>query len=637
MSSVEEIKARLDIVDLVSEAVQLRRVGKNYTGFCPFHSNTRTPSFVVFPDTGTWRCFGQCNEGGDIFRFVMKKEGWDFPEALRRLAERAGVQLRAPSPLEQAAKEQHGRLRDLLESAVAFFRHQLINTQAGLPALTYVRGRGLSDASLETFGLGYSPDSHSALSAHLQANGYTPEEISNAGLLSEGEGGRRFDRFRNRLMFPIRDSGGRMVGFGARALKEGDQPKYLNSPQNALFDKSSLLYGLDRARKAIRAEDQAVVVEGYMDVIGLHQAGFANAVSPMGTALNEQHLRQLKRLAKRIVLALDADAAGNQATLRGLQVARQSLDRENDPVFDARGLLRHEGRLQADLRVCALPAGLDPDEIVQRDAQEWPRLLQSARPIVEHVMHTLAAGRDLNDSKVKRELAQQVMPLIADLPSPIERDSFTQKLARLLQVDERSLLNEQPARRRAPLRRRASLPPQPKETTLTRLAEDSTFKLEAHCLSIIIRTPDLLYRVNRALREAGLPRLSSSDFEHTDLQEMFRLSLEALEQDLLEPSSYTLQNLPLPLLDRADELLVNSKELDPNTERVFEDLLRGILQLRRRTLRKTNEQMRFLQETAQEEGDLKASEYAQVMIQNTLTLQRLDKALAFGRNLPTAQ
>jgi len=187
------------------------------------------------------------------------------------------------------------------------------------------------------------------------------------------------------------------------------------------------------------------------------------------------------------------------------------------------------------------------------------------------------------------------------------------------------------------LRRRASLPPQPKETTLTRLAEDSTFKLEAHCLSIIIRTPDLLYRVNRALREAGLPRLSSSDFEHTDLQEMFRLSLEALEQDLLEPSSYTLQNLPLPLLDRADELLVNSKELDPNTERVFEDLLRGILQLRRRTLRKTNEQMRFLQETAQEEGDLKASEFAQVMIQNTLTLQRLDKALAFGRNLPTAQ
>ncbi|MEX2143135.1 MAG: DNA primase [Anaerolineales bacterium] len=636
MSSVEEVKARLEIVDLVSETVTLRRAGKNFTGFCPFHSNTRTPSFVVFPETGTWRCFGQCNEGGDIFRFVMKKEGWDFPEALRRLAERAGVQLRAPSPLEQAAKEQHGHLRELLESTVTFFRHQLVNTQAGTAPLDYVRGRGLTDASIESFGVGFAPDSFDALSTHLQANGYTMDEMHNAGLLSENEAGKRYDRFRNRLMFPIRDGGGRMTGFGARALKETDQPKYLNSPQNALFDKSSLLYGLDRARKAIRAEDQAVVVEGYMDVIGLHQAGFANAVSPMGTALNEQHMRQLKRLAKGIVLALDADAAGNQATLRGLQVARQSLDREADPVFDARGLLRHEGRLQADLRVCTLPAGSDPDEIVQRDAQEWPRLLQSAQPIVEHVMHTLAKGRNLDDPKVKRELAQQVLPLIGDLPSAIERDSYIQKLARLLQVDERSLLSERPVRRRAQARRHTSAPPQAKETTITRISDESTFKLESHCLSIIIRTPDLLYRVNRALQEANLPRLSSNDFEHTDLQEMFRLSLEALEQDLVEPSSYTLQNLPLPLLDRADELLVNSKELDPNTDRVFEDLLRGILQLRRRTLRRTNEQMRFLQETAQDEGDLKASEYAQVMVQNTLTLQRLDKALAFGRNLPTA-
>lgn len=636
MSNVEEIKARLDIVDLVSETVQLRRAGKNYTGLCPFHSNTRTPSFVVFPDTGTWRCFGQCNEGGDIFRFAMKKEGWDFPEALRRLAERAGVQLRAVSPMEQAAKEQHGRLRELLESTATFFRHQLMNTEAGQPALAYVRGRGLTDASIETFGVGYAPDSYDALSVHLKSNGYTADEIYDAGMLSEREGGKRFDRFRHRLMFPIRDGGGRMAGFGARALRDADQPKYLNSPQNALFDKSSLLYGMDRARKAIRSEDQAVIVEGYMDVIGLHQAGFANAVSPMGTALNEQHIRQLKRLAKGIVLALDADAAGNQATLRGLQVARQNLDREADPVFDARGLLRHEGRLQADIRVSAMPDGLDPDELVQRDPQAWPKLLRSALPIVEHVMHTLAAGRDLEDPKTKRELAQQVLPLIADLPSAIERDSYTQKLARLLQVDERSLLNERPARRRVQARRRNTAPPD-KATTITPITENSTFKLEAHCLSIIIRTPDLLYRVNRALQEAGLPRLSSNDFDYSDHQEMFRLSLDSLEQDLLEPSSYTLQNLPLPLLDRADELLVTSKELDPNTDRVFEDLLRSILQLRRRTLHKTNEQMRFLQETAQEEGDLKASEYSQVMIQNTLTLQRLDKALAFGRNLPTAQ
>jgi DNA primase len=634
MSSIEEVKARLDIIDLVSESVQLRRAGKNYTGLCPFHSNTRTPSFVVFPDTGTWRCFGQCNEGGDIFKFVMKKEGWDFPEALRRLAERAGVQLRAPSPRDEAAKEQHTRLRALLEEAVLFFQHQLLNTPAGRPTLEYLRKRGISDGSIEAFGLGYAPDSFEALNSHFLAKDYTLDEMFEAGLLSERDG-RRYDRFRHRLMFPIRDGGGRMSGFGARALKDEDQPKYLNSAQNVLFDKGNLLYGLDRARKGIRSEDQTVIVEGYMDVIALHQAGYANAVSPMGTALGEQQLKQLKRLSNRIVLALDADAAGDRATLRGLEVARQSLDREADPVFDARGLLRNEGRLQADIRVTTLPEGKDPDEIVIENPAAWPVLLQNARPIVEHVMYSLSAGRDLKDAKVKREIAQQILPLIADLPSAIERDSYTQKLARLLQVDERSLVNERPTR--SPLRRRprnvAAIP----ETRPLPSVTDSNVKLEAHCLSIIIRHPELLYRVDRALQEAGLPRLAVNDFEHSDLQEMFRLSLSALEQDLLEPSSYALDNLPLPLLDRADELLSNSQELDPNAERVFEDLLRTFLILRHRNLHKTIEQMRYLQEAAQQEGDLKASEYQQVVLQSTQTLQRLDKALGPNRNLPTAR
>jgi DNA primase len=612
MSSVEEIKARL-----------------------PFHSNTRTPSFVVFSETGTWRCFGQCNEGGDIFKFFMKKEGWDFPETLRRLADRAGVQLRPQSPLEQAAKEQHGRLRELLENATAYFQDQLLNSEGGKPALAYVRGRGLTDATIKEFGIGYAPDSFEALSAHLQSAGYTLDEVAEAGLMSERDDGRRYDRFRNRLMFPIRDGGGRMAGFGARALRDGDNPKYLNSPQNALFDKSNLLYGLDKSRKGIRDKDQVVIVEGYMDVIGLAQAGFPNAVSPMGTALSEGQLRQLKRLSKRIVMALDADAAGNQATLRGLEVARNSLDRETELVFDARGLLRQENRLQADIRVTALPDGKDPDEIALEDAEVWPRILQAAKPIVEHVMLSLAAGRDLDDPKAKRELAQQVLPLIADLPSAIERDTYTQKLARLLQVDERSLVNERTTQRP---RRRRPLPaaPAPKEQP-AQVIPDSNFKLEAHCLSIIIRTPDLLYRVDRSLQEAGLPRLSSDDFQHSDHQEMFRLSLEGLNQDLVEPSSYALQSLPFLLIDRADELLKTSKELDPNEERVFEDLLRSILILRHRRLLQENEQIRYLQQEAQENGDLRASEYTHVSIQNTLTMQRLDKALGFRRNLPTAQ
>jgi len=627
MSNVEEVKARLDIVDLVSETVKLRRSGKNYSGFCPFHSNTRTPAFVVFPETGTWRCFGQCAEGGDVFKFVMKKEGWDFPETLRNLADRAGVVLRTPSPQEQASKEQHGQLRALLEEAVTFFRHQLQNTEAGAEVQKYLKGRGLSDESIDAFDIGYAPDAWDALTEQFQKKGHSVDQLKDAGLISENDSGKLFDRFRHRVIFPIRDARGRMAGFGARALRAEERAKYLNSPQTALFDKGRLLYGFHQARKAIRANDQAVIVEGYMDVIALHQAGYANAVSPMGTALTEQQLRLLKRLTRRIVLALDADAAGNQATLRGLDVARRTLDRETELVYDPRGLLRHEARLQADIRVSTLPEGLDPDEVVQKDAAQWPLLMEAARPIVEHVMLRLAEDRDLDDPKIKTEIADQVMPLIADLPSAIERDSYIQQLARLLKVDERSLMSQRgrPTRRR-PRRPSVAAPPEGDEK-LPSLLNDSNFKLEAHCLSIIIRHPESIYRVDRALQEHDLPRLSSNDFEHSDLQEMFRLSLDALEQNSLEPAHYAMDKLPLPLIERADELLLSSQSLDPSGERVFEDLLRTILLLRRRNLHQTNEQMRFLQENAQEDGDLRASEYQQVMVQNTQAMLRLDKAL----------
>ncbi len=430
MSSIDEIKSRVDIVDLVSETVQLRHSGKNYTGFCPFHPNTRTPAFVVFPETGTWRCFGQCNEGGDIFGYVMKKEGWDFAETLRYLAERAGVQLRAPTPAEQASAEEHDGLRSILEEAVIFYRHQLINTPKGVETLNYLHSqRSLSDKTIESFGLGYAPDSWDTMLGHFKNKGYQESELTACGLVSESEFGKVYDRFRNRIMLPIRDARGRMAGFGARIVNPDDVPKFLNSPQTVVFDKSRLLYGLDRARKSIRSEDQVVLVEGYLDVIALHQAGYFNVVSPMGTALTEHHLQLLKRFSRRIILALDPDAAGDQATLRGLEVARQSLDREHDPVFDARGLLRNEARLKADIRVTTLPDGLDPDELVIRDPQEWETLVENARPIVIHVMETLATGRDLDDPKVKTDIAQSVLPLIADLPSPIERDTYRQRFS----------------------------------------------------------------------------------------------------------------------------------------------------------------------------------------------------------------
>ncbi|MBK5107717.1 MAG: DNA primase [Anaerolineales bacterium] len=459
MSTIDEIKNRIDIIDLISETVELRRSGKNYTGFCPFHSNTRTPAFVVFPETGTWRCFGQCNEGGDIFGYMMKKEGWDFTEALSVLAERAGVELKPLTPLEQEAIDEHENLRNLLEDAITFYRHSLMNTPAGKPVLDYLHNkRGLNDATIEAFGLGYAPNAWDAGLKHFTSRGYDQADLIACGLVTEREAkdgsdpASIYDRFRNRIMFPIRDERGRMTGFGARVVNPDDVPKFLNSPQTVVFDKSHILYGLDRAKKEIRAQDQSVIVEGYLDVIALHQEGFANAVSPMGTALSEYQLRMLKRFSKRIVLALDADAAGDKATMRGLEVARKALDREADPVFDPRGLLGSEGRLKADIRVTTLPEGLDPDEVVFQDADHWRQIVAEARPIVVHVMETLAKDQDLDDAKVKSRIANQVLPLIEDVPDAVEREAYRQKLARLLKVDERAFteISAPVARKRRP-------------------------------------------------------------------------------------------------------------------------------------------------------------------------------------------
>ena len=637
MSSIDEIKARLDIVDLVSESVQLRHAGKNYTGFCPFHPNTRTPAFVVFPETGTWRCFGQCNEGGDIFGFVMKKEGWDFPETLRYLADKAGVELKPPSPQEQAAAEEHDALRSLLEAAVTFYRHNLLNTPAGQSALTYLHGRGLNDEMIEAFGLGYAPDSWDQITQHFKSKGYSERDLIEAGLVGERDSGGVYDRFRNRLMFPIRNERGRMAGFGARILNPEDVPKFLNSPQTAVFDKGRLLYGLDRARKAIRLQEQVVIVEGYLDVIALHQAGFANVVSPMGTALSEHQLYLLKRFTRSFVLALDADAAGAQATLRGLQVARQSLDREHDPVFDARGLLGYEARLNADIRVTTLPAGQDPDEIVNRDPQEWERILKNSKPIVAHVMETLAAGRDLDDPRQKDEVAAQVLPLINDLPSSIERDSYRQRLARMLRVSEGALLGE-PTR---PRQRTSSSRPSPRQrverppSRSILSAAASAHALEAHALGVLLRRPDLLYKVDRELQAQGLVRLSANDFQHADHKSILRLLQESVEQDLDEPLSHVLNGLSLPMMETADELLARTEKLDPNEDRVLADVLRALLTLRERSVRQNIEHLRFLMEDAQQSGDLKATQYQQTVVQHTHLLQRLNQARAryAGRDL----
>ncbi len=635
MSVIDEIKARVDIIDLVSETVKLRHSGKNYTGFCPFHPNTHTPAFVVFPNSGTWRCFGQCNEGGDIFQFLMKKEGLDFPAALQQLAERAGVELEERTPQSKVEDELNDRLRALLEDAVTFYRHNLLQTPTGAPALAYFKKRGLTDQTIETFGLGYAPDGWDASLTYFTSRGYSPEELMGAGLVTERqEGNGVYDRFRNRAMFPIRDVQGQMAGFGARILNPNDVPKYLNSPQTALFDKGRLLYGLDLARKAIRAQDQVVIVEGYLDVIVPHQAGFTNTVSPMGTALNEDQLRQLKRYTRRIVLALDADAAGEKATLRGLELARQALDHSEEVAFDARGLLHHEARLQADLRVTMIPEGMDPDEVVLRDPEEWKRILENARPVVVHVMETLAASRDVNDPKVKSEIAAQVLPLIEDVPDSFEREAYRQRLARLLRVDERSLVGARPSvnrpgrtqRRAQPQAGQAPKKPAGQPVLVSRGSRAR--ELEVHSLRLLVRQPESLYMLDRALQQFGLLRFGPEDFEHADYQAMARLVQQSLQQDGLDPHDFVVENVPETLKDLGDALQAPMEHGEPSEDKLIEDLMRTVVLLREARLNEGIDQLRMMQQDLQEQGELQITPYHQIMLQYVQTLNRLNLAMA---------
>lgn len=624
MSIIDEIKSRVDIVDLVSEAgVKLRHAGKNYTGFCPFHENKKTPAFVVWPESGTWRCFGQCNEGGDIFKFVMKRDNLEFKEALNTLAARAGVVIPALTRETPQQKEAHENLRKLLEDALIFYRSHL---QANANILNYLRvKRGLTDASIETFGLGYAPRSWDAALVHFIHRGYTERDMLEAGLLSERESGGYYDRFRHRIMIPIRDENGKMAGFGARIVDPNDIPKFLNSPETPVFTKGHLLYGLDRARKPIRAADQAVIVEGYMDVIALHQAGYENVVSPMGTALTENQLRLLKKFSRRIVLALDPDTAGQKAILRGLDAARAAMDREGEFGFDARAMLRNEARLQADLRVASMPDDLDPDEIVARDKDEWARLIENAKPIVTHVMETLAAGQNVNDPKVKNQIAAQVTPLIEDLPNPLERDTYRQQLARLLRVDESALNATQVQGPR--VRRQRQIPQKqvvsPEKATVT---VSSSKMVESYVIGVLYRRPELLYRLDRLLQQYGLVALAEPDFEYTDHQMMFHLIRESVEQDKTEHHDFVVDAVPESLHGLSRDLAAQTEKLERMDEKLLEEMVRGVIKLRRVAAGENLNQLRYLQEEAHQAGDLRASSYQDLVLQNTKLLRDLDQA-----------
>lgn len=402
--TVEEVKTRLDIYDVVKEYVQLKKAGTNYKGLCPFH-NEKTPSFTVSQDKQIWHCFG-CSEGGDVFSFIQKIEGLEFPETLRLLAERAGVKIERFDPRVVNKKT---RLFDCLQTAADFYAAALHKSQEGQIARDYIQERKLDSLTVDQFKLGYAPDQWDALLTFLKKRGFVTQEMREAGLIIEGKGGRHFDRFRKRLMFPLSDHQGNVVGFTGRILSEDQQGgKYVNSPQTLLYDKSRMVYALDKAKQKIRTTGVAVLVEGQMDVLSAHQHGFTHVVAVSGTALTDHQVRLLSRYATTLAFCFDADSAGFEAARRGLDLVQQ---------YDIA------------VKAVILPFGKDPDECIRKSPESFQKAVDAAVPVMEYLITAVLSHTDLKDIDQKKKAALKLLTEIRKIPNAMERTYYIDRLS----------------------------------------------------------------------------------------------------------------------------------------------------------------------------------------------------------------
>ncbi|MEE9198972.1 MAG: DNA primase [Dehalococcoidia bacterium] len=580
MGVVDDIKDRLDIVDVISQYTPLRKAGRNFKAACPFHSE-RTPSFYVSPERQTWHCFGACGTGGDVFSFVMKQEGMEFQDALKLLAERVGVQL------PQGRREPEERTSNLYrinEAAASYFHHLLLGAPEAQGARGYLETRGIDRESVERFQLGFSPPLGDGLIKHLGSQGYARDELLTAGLVTVQEGGESRDLFRGRLMFPIRDERGRLLGFGGRALVDG-APKYVNSPQTPAFDKSAILYGVDRAKAAARDSGSIVVVEGYTDVLTAHQHGFQNVVASMGTALTEKQVAVLTRLARRVYMAMDADSAGQEATLRSLESSWHAFGRKVHQVRGRRGQRFLEGPPQHTIDIILLPPGKDPDDVIRKDEKAWEALVQNAVPLMDYLIEAEVSRVDLDVPGARTAVLQKFGPLLVTT-SFFDQDRYVQKLSTLLGVRgdslERALRAAQPRGSGGSSRSK-----QASEVLEVSDLVKGGDPLEERVLVLLLQNPHLKPLVDG---------LDSTAFRRTENRQIFAACVNSSGMDEVRP------NLPETLLDHYEALA--SRELPPAPDDQLEPaLIQCVRRLEERRLKdlKVQEEHFLSQEEPQKE------------------------------------
>jgi DNA primase len=478
MDAAKEIKTRLDVADVIGDYLQLKPAGVgSFKACCPFHQEN-TPSFYVNRARQSFHCFG-CDKGGDIIAFVQEMEGMAFRETLELLAQKAGITLPAPSPQEAQKADERRRLKELNEQAAKFFRAVLLQSPEAEQARAYATKRGIDDLTGDLFKIGYAPGSSwDALTQALIAKGANAEELIKAGLsVKHPERGTVYDRFRDRLMFAIQDLHGNVVGFTGRLLSDDKtQAKYVNTPETAIYHKSSVLYGLDKAKTDIKRQDLAVITEGNMDVLTSHRLGVTNVICSSGTALTDEQLRLIERFTKNIAIAFDADKAGMAATLRGLDLARTR---------------------DFNVKLITLPpeAGKDPDEAASKDITLWKDAIRNAQDVMEWVFHAAFKGRDISQPQTKKEIAQDVFPEIQRIADPIVRDHWLQKLAVTLNTNVSAL---QEALRRHAAPRNAPTPQKPSRNTpypILHTKKDRGLTLGERIIAVLLIDPHFIAQV----------------------------------------------------------------------------------------------------------------------------------------------
>lgn len=422
MNDLQRIKANIDVVGFLSEYIELKKAGRNFKALCPFHSE-KTPSFVVSPERQSWHCFGACNEGGDIFDFLMKWEHIEFSESIKILAQKAGVTLSSYQPTEGTKEKE--RLYEMNHLASEYYHYILANHPLGKKALEYIKNRDINDKIINTFALGYAPDSWDSILKFLKKKKYQNEEIISSGLVIRSERGTIYDRFRGRLMFTLRNHRGNFVGFSGRKIDNGkslpagrQEAKYINTPETPVYKKGDMLYGLDITHEAIRKEGSAIIVEGEFDFLSSFQVGVANIVAIKGSAFTDGQIHLLKRYTENIILSLDSDFAGSQAAKKGIESAEKA------------GLSLH---------IVNLPYGKDPDECIKKDPSLWKNAVKKAVPIYDFLIDKAFLHYDSNNSSDKKKIGDSVIPFLAEIENPIILSHYVRLLAQKLSVSEESI------------------------------------------------------------------------------------------------------------------------------------------------------------------------------------------------------